>query len=129
MNWQELLTAVRDAYRNAPNSNLPISQSNYIAMLSAFGALVPLAKISDTYDTDFRRNLPGGGLSGLKVASLPQRIADAASCANTRPLYPSAGEGIAENIRAILELLAPGAEQGVLAPLQGTFQNILAGNL
>lgn len=129
MNWQQLLTAVRDAYRNAPNPNLPISQTNYIAMLSVFGALVSLANISGAYDTDFRRNLPGGGLSGLKVVSLPQCIADAATFAHTNPVYPAAGEGIAENIRAILGLLAPGAAQGVLAPRQGTFQNILAGKL
>lgn len=129
MNWQQQLTAVRDAYRKAPNQNVPISQSNYLVMLSAFGALVPLAKISSAYDTDFRRNLPGDGLSGLKVVSLTERIADAKTSATTSPLYPSAGEGIAENIRAILELLPPGVAQRILAPLQGTFQNILAGNL
>lgn len=129
MNWQQLLTAVRDAYRNASNINQPISQANYLAMLSAFGSLVPLATISSAYDTDFRRNFPGGGLSGFQVTSLAQRIGDAATFANNNPLYPAAGEGIAENIRAILGLVPPSAIQGVLVPLQSTFQNILGGNL
>ena len=97
-------------------------------MLGAFHLLVPLATISGAYDTDFRRNLPGGGLSRLQVPLLPQRIADAETFANSNPLYPAAGEGIAENIRAILELIAPGTVQGVMAPLQRTFQYILSGN-
>lgn len=129
MNWQQLLTAVREAYRKGPNPSQPISKANYLAMLHAFRLLVPLATISGAYDTDFRRNLPGGGLSGLQVLPLSQRITDAETFANNNPVYPAAGEGIAENIRAILGLLGPGAAQGILAPLQGTFQNILGGNL
>lgn len=129
MNWQQLLTAVRNAYRNAPNPDQAISQANYMAMLHAFQSLVPLATISEAYDTDFRRNLPGGGLSGFQILSLVQRISDAEKFANNNPLYPAAGEGIAENMRAILGLIAPGAADGVLAPLQSTFQPILDGNL
>lgn len=129
MNLELLLTEVRNAYRNSPNPSQPISQANYLAMLYAFRTLVPLATISWAYDTDFRRNLPGGGLSGLQDLPLPQRITDAEMFANNNPLYSAAGEGIAENIRAILELVSPGAAQGVLAPLQGTFKNIIGGNL
>ena len=70
---------VRNAYRNAPNPNQPISKDNYLAMLNIFGQLVPLAAIPDAYDTDFRRNLPGSGLSGFQVVSLLQRIEDEAS--------------------------------------------------
>lgn len=129
MNWQEQLTAVKDAYGNASNPNQPISKANYLAMLNAFRLLVLSATISDIYDTDFRRNLPGGGISGLQVVPLPQRIKDAETFANIKPLYPAAGEGIAENIRAILDLTAPYAAQCVLAPLQDTFEKIIAGSL
>lgn len=129
MNLQQLLAAVRDAYRDAHNKNQPISKQNYLAMLDAFRSLVPSATINEAYDTDFRRNLPGGGLSGFEVPPLLHRIKDAEAFANNNSLYPAAGEGIAENLRAILALTAPGAAQGVLAPLQGTFQNILSGKL
>lgn len=129
MNWQQQLTAVRNIYRNASNPNQPISKANYLAMLNAFRVLVQSAEVSGAYDTDFRRNLPGGGLSELQVPPLPQRITDAETFAKNNPLYPVAGEGIAENIRAILELTAPGVAQRVLTPLNGTFKNILAGNL
>lgn len=129
MNWQQILIAVRDAYRNAPNPSQPISLANYQAMLSAFGSLVSLVTIPDTYDTDFRRNLPGGGLSGFQVVTLQQRIADAVSFANANPVYPPAGEGIAENISVILGLVGPSVAQGILGQYQGTFQSILGGNL
>ena len=120
---------VRNAYRNAPNPNQPISKDNYLAMLNIFGQLVPLAAIPDAYDTDFRRNLPGSGLSGFQVVSLLQRIEDAKTFANNNPLYTTAGEGIAENIRAILDLIPSGAAKNILNPLQSTVQNILGGNL
>ena len=128
MNWKQLLTAVRNSYRNASNPNQPISKANYLAMLEAFRLLVSSTNISGAYDTDFRRNLPGGGLSGLQVPSLPQRITDAEMFASNNLLYPAAGEGIAENIRAIIDLTAQDTAQEVLGPLQDTFQKILDGN-
>ena len=129
MNFQQLLTAVRNAYRNAPNPSQPISHTNYLAMLYAFSALVSRVSVSSAYDYDFRRNLPGGGLSGFKVVPLTQCITDAETFAKNNPVFPLAGEGIAENIRAILDLLTPDVAQGVLAPYFGSFQNILEGNL
>lgn len=129
MNWNKFLTDVRNAYRNAPNPNQPIVLANYLNMLQAFRQLVPLANISEAYDTDFRRNLPGGNLSGFEIPSMLQRITDAEKFANNNPVYPAAGEGVAENIRAILDLIPQGSAQGVLAPFWGTFNNILNGNL
>lgn len=129
MSWQQLLTKVRDAYQNAPNPNQPIANTNYLAMLHAFRLLVPMATISGAYDTDFRRNLPGGGLSGLELPSLSQRIANAETFAKNNPLFPTAGEGIAENIRAICNLVTPSAADTILSPLQPVLQNILSGNL
>lgn len=129
MNWNQTLTDVRDAYRNAKDPNAAITQANYLAMLGAFSTLVPLATISDAYDTDFRRNLPGGGLSGFDVVPLAKRISDAQVFAIANPVYPVTGEGIAENLLALLHLLPAGSENATLTRLQGTFQSILAGNL
>ncbi len=129
MNWQQQITEVRNAYRNSKSPEQPISKANYIVMLRAFKFLALSTTISDAYGTDFRRNLPGGGLSGFQMTTLPQCIANAETFASNNNLYPAAGEGIAENIRAILELTAPNVAQGVLVPLQGTFQSICAGNL
>jgi len=129
MNWQQIITDVRDAYRSASNSNQPISQVNYLEMLNAFRMLVPLASISEAYDTDFRRNLPGGGLRGFEVPPLLQRIDDAETFAKMNDLYSPAGEGVAENIRAIIQLVPPNTASKVLAPLIGTLQKILNGSL
>lgn len=130
MTLPQQLALVIETYRNAPNPNQTISQTNYLAMLSAFGTLVPLVDISDSLDTELRRNLPGGGLSGLQVVPLHQRIGDAATYANSKPLYPGAGAAIAENILVILELLKPSElHDQVAESLRGNIKAILAGQL
>lgn len=130
MTLPQQLAVVIETYRNAPNPNQTISRTNYLAMLSAFRTLVPLADISDSLDTELRRNLPGGGLSGLQVVPLHQRIDDAATYASSKPLYPGAGAAIAENILVILELLKPSElHDQVAESLRGNINAILAGQL
>lgn len=129
MNWQEFLMKVRNAYKDAPNRNQPISHGSYLALLSIFEKLVPLATISSEYDTDFRRNLPGGGTSGFQSISLLERVKNASNYANEKPLYPIAGEGIAENIRSIVGMVSTTESEAILQPHEALFQSIIDGKL
>lgn len=128
MTWETLLAQVRDMYRVADDRT--ISREQYLAMLTAFDGLVSLiGEIQTAYDTDFRRNLPGGGRSFPQVPSLSESIAHARAHALENDLFVKAGEGIAENLRAVLRFVEPADAARVLAPLNPVFANILAGNL
>lgn len=134
MNWEQLLTSVRDAYRNAPDGNQPISQSNYLALLGAFAQLVPVAQISSYYETDFRRNMPGGsgrieGTFEQVVGTLEKKVTAAATFAHSNPLYPTSGEGIAENLRAIIRFAPSATVSMTLTPIQPVLKSISDGNL
>lgn len=129
MDWQEILLKVRNAYKYAPNRNQPISQPSYLMLLSVFENLVPLAAISSEYDNDFRRNLPGAGLSGFQSVSLLERIKNASHFANAEPLYPIAGEGIAENIRCMVGMVSTTESEAILRSHEALFKSIVDGNL
>ena len=130
MNWKTLLKQVEAEYRNAPNSEQSVSKEQYLTMLGAFEQLVLNAgPISEALDTDLRRNLPGGGQSFPHVHSLSERIRDAMKYANYGHLPPRAGQELAANLCAILDLVPADMASGVLLPLQATFDKILSGKL
>lgn len=135
MNWEQLLTSVRNAYRNAPNGNQTISTTNYLALLDAFDQMVSIApQIPPGYETDFRRNMPGGsarieGTYEEVVGTLAQSIIGARKFAQGSPLYPVAGDCMAENLRAILRLVPQSSISPILTPIQPVLNSIAGGNL
>ncbi len=130
MDWEKELKAVKAAYDNAPDQSHPISAHKYTALLGAFGSLVSLADISDSLDTDFRRNLPGGGMRGLElVPTMQDRIADAGIFAISNKLYPLAGSALSDSLIALVRLVSPNNAQMALAPIHATLQDLVKGNL
>jgi hypothetical protein len=67
----QTLLAAKKAYEE-DEGNDPIRLSDYVALLDAFETIVGKVRVSDSYETDFRRNLPAGGWRGLEAA--PTRI-------------------------------------------------------
>lgn len=125
----KLLTSVRDAYRNIVNGKEAISEDDYLALLCAFEKLADVTTIPESYETDFRRNLPGG--SGLLegtydevVGTLKQKISSARKFAEDKPLYPSQGEFIVQNLIAIVPLAPSESVDQVLGPMQSLLEKI-----
>jgi hypothetical protein len=111
------LQAAETVYANDPGK-LAIFKSDYLAFLDAFEALLShIDPIPGEFDTDFRRNLPGGGSAGLKVAeTLKERIAQARQYVQSNEATAVAGQCILQNIDACLCLLPSNAN--VDQPLQ-----------
>ncbi|KVD70311.1 hypothetical protein [Burkholderia ubonensis] len=104
------LLAAKKAY-DEDNGNTPIRLSDYIAALDAFESVVVKLRVPDSYETDFRRNLPAGGWRGLEVApTLEDRIDDVRAFVRIRPVYSPAGAALLANMIACTQLCA---EQGV----------------
>lgn len=133
MDWNELLTSVRDAYRNAVDGNQPISSDNYLKLLAAFGALAEVTSFNEAYENDFRRNIPGGsrleGSYDEVVGTLTQKISAAKKFAGSNPLYPAFGEGVAQNLIAIASLASSESTNQILSPMQNLLEDIAKGKL
>jgi hypothetical protein len=130
VDWEQELKNVKAAYDNAPDQSQPIAPHKYVTLLTAFGSLVPLADISDSLDTDLRRNLPGGGMRGLgSVPAMHDRIADAGAFAMTNKIYSLAGSALADNLIAVVRLVSPNKAQMALGPIHGVLQDLANGNL
>ena len=92
-------------------SRLPINKSDYLALLSAFEKLLGYVdEVPAAYDTDFRRNLLGGGLDGLVVPDMTGRIDQARRYLTNHEAIAAAGESIIQNINACLRLMPHDAD-------------------
>ncbi|WP_175995259.1 hypothetical protein [Burkholderia vietnamiensis] len=107
------LLAAKKAY-DEDNGNDPIRLSDYIAALDAFESIVVKVQVPDSYETDFRRNLPAGGWRGLEVApTLKDQIDDVRAFVRTRPVYSPAGAALLDNLISCIQLCSG---QGVDVP-------------
>lgn len=92
----------------------PIRLSDYVAILNAFDSITASIRVPDSYETDFRRNLPAGGWRGLQVApTLKDRIDDVRAFLKTHPVYSPAGAALVANMIACMQLCV---EQGLDVP-------------
>lgn len=116
----EKLGAAQQAYENDPGEQ-PISKSDYLAFLNTFETLITqVSEVPQEYDTDFRRNLPGGGINGLAVApNISARITQARQYLETNAVTVVAGACILQNIDGALRLLPQGP--GVSSALQAIY--------
>jgi hypothetical protein len=122
--WEEATKRLKNQFASM-DGDTEIDKDDYLRMLEAFQNLVRKAKdIPESFDTDFRRNLPGGGMRGIEgryedlVPPLTERIEDAIQYARVRPIYPLAGEMLVENIRAILKFVSAEVITNALMPMQ-----------
>ncbi|WP_198386802.1 hypothetical protein [Burkholderia ubonensis] len=114
------------------NGNDPIRLSDYIVALDAFESIVVKVQVPDSYETDFRRNLPAGGWRGLEVApTLKDRIDDVRAFAGSRPVYSPAGAALLANLIACIQLCAgQGVDvQGVMSNLEPMLVRVGRGEL
>ena len=83
----------------------PIKTQDYLSLLECFDRLQRKIHYQDSYDTDFRRNLPGGAWRGLRVApNMTDRVNDAREYAQKHPVYAPTGESIIQNIIACVHI-------------------------
>jgi hypothetical protein len=125
------LLAAKKAY-DQDQGNDPIRLSDYIAFLDAFESIIVMLRVPDSYDTDFRRNLPAGGWRGLEVAPvLKDRIDDVRVFVTIHPVYSAAGAALLTNIIACTQLCAAQGmgSQSVLSSLESTLVRIGRGDL
>lgn len=108
--FAEGLCSAEQVYANDLN-RLPINKSDYLAMLNAFEKLLGyVEEVPAAYDTDFRRNLLGGGLDGLVVPDMTQRIDQARRYLTQHEASAAAGQSILQNINACLGLIPHDAD-------------------
>jgi len=127
----QTLLAAKKAYEE-DEGNDPIRLSDYVALLDAFETIVGKVRVSDSYETDFRRNLPAGGWRGLEAApTLKDRIDDVRAFVSTHPVYSSAGAALLVNIIACTELCARQdvEVQSVVSGLKSTLVRVSRGEL
>lgn len=113
-----------------------ISSPDYLEFLNAFEAVIKRVKdIPTDYDIDFRRDLPGGGLDGLtSMPDMVGRIDQARRYVTTHGASSMAGQGILQNISAVLRLVdgsdadSSQAVDKILESLQPTIDRV-AGNI
>ncbi|KVR29932.1 hypothetical protein WL40_00045 [Burkholderia ubonensis] len=125
------LLAAKKAY-DEDNGNTPIRLSDYIAALDAFESVVVKLRVPDSYETDFRRNLPAGGWRGLEVApTLEDRIDDVRAFVRIHPVYSPAGAALLANMIACTQLCAEqGVDvQGVMSGLESMLVRVGRGEL
>jgi len=100
------LHSAEQVYANDPG-RLPINKADYLALLNGFECLLSSVKeVPTAYDTDFRRNLPGGGIDGLAVVpDILGRIDQARRYLRDHEATAQAGEALLQNINACLNLV------------------------
>jgi hypothetical protein len=100
----QILLDAKKAYEQDEGDD-PIRLSDYIAFLDAFELIIVMVRLPDSYETDFRRNLPAGGWRGLRgAATLKDRIDDVREFVMIHPVYSAAGAALLANIIASIEL-------------------------
>lgn len=127
----QTLLAAKKAY-DEDKGNDPIRLSDYVAVLDAFESVVAKVQLPDSYETDFRRNLPAGGWRGLDVApTLKDRIDDVKAFLKINPVYSHAGAALLANMLACTQLCAgQGVDlQGVMSGLESTLVRVGRGEL
>ncbi|MFP3646426.1 hypothetical protein [Paraburkholderia sp. SIMBA_054] len=127
----QTLLAAKKAY-DEDKGNDPIRLSDYVAVLDAFESIVVKVRVPDSYETDFRRNLPAGGWRGLEVApTLKDRIDDVRAFVRINPVYSPAGAALLANVLACTQLCAEqGIDvQGVMSGLESTLVRVGRGEL
>lgn len=125
------LLAAKKVY-DEDNGNDPIRRSDYLAVLDAFESIVVKVQVLDSYETDFRKNLPAGGWRGLEVApTLKDRIDDVREFARSRPVHSPAGAALLANLIACVQLCAgQGVDvQGVISALEPMLVRVGRGEL
>jgi hypothetical protein len=134
MVFREIMDLLLEAKRQYSSdlSNSPIRKTDCLEVLDLFERLVSTVNYPSSYDTDFRRNLPGGGLRGLnETSSIQDRIDDARSFLNKNSAYANTGEAILDNLIGCIHL----ADKQKLLPshldasLVSTLQSVASGNL
>jgi hypothetical protein len=128
---KELTEGLRGAehvYDNDPG-RLPISKDDYLVLLNAFEKLIARVEtIPAAYDTDFRRNLPGGGLDGLQAPDMSGRIASARQYVKEYQATAAAGKSIIQNIDACLHIMPHDANiDTILKSLKAVVMRVASG--
>ncbi|WP_321969061.1 hypothetical protein [Paraburkholderia tropica] len=125
------LLAAKKAYEQDDGKD-PIRRLDYITFLDAFESLVVRLQLTDSYETDFRRNLPAGGWRGLQSAArLQDRISDVREFLKIHPVYSAAGASLLTNIIACIELCVRQDinPEKVLSDLESTLIRVGHGDL
>lgn len=103
-NSTNLLEQAKSVY-SQDTHDAPIKTQDYLSLLESFDQLQRVIKYPDSYDTDFRRNLPGGAWRGLQVApDMTERVKDAREYAQKHPVYATTGESIIQNLIACIDI-------------------------
>lgn len=127
--FTEALRTAEQVYANDPGK-LPIKKTDYLTLLDSFESLLSwVPEIPGAYDTDFRRNLPGGGIDGLEVLpNMAERINQARRYLAGHEATATAGQCIVQNIDACLGLIPHDANvEDTLKSMEPTVLRIASG--